>query len=357
MSCTRPIPPPTLNGILLLASVPVLGRPPTRSRMWSLLAAQQLRFGIAVAHQMVLERIYVGSTDVDDYDVAARAIGERLRQGRIGDALSLARTVPWNTQLRAPVSTNLMRLSAGAVYACIGPSRRSAFLVFSWLGFWGLYLFDRAFALAVPEGRSHDYRHFLFLLPSLNFWTATVGKEPLIVLGLGVAAHGSARALSDHRRFARSQAALGAGFAALLRAQAGGRLGFSIGKEVRDAGERSFLGDSRFRAPAVRSTRSAPKIAASVLFRPHLLEAHNRQAMVAALETSFLALLTLRRARWLAAALRSMPRQPYVAGAVAGSATLIAYMSRVANFGMLVRQRASVWPFYAVLLCIPPKTR
>src|SRR5207245_201970 len=118
-----------------------------------------------------------------------------------------------------PVSTNLQRLLCGAVYAVVGPSRRSAFLAFSWLGFWGLFLFDRAFAIAVPEGRPGSYSRLVFLLPSLNYWTSAMAKEPWMVLSLGTAAHGSARAVSGAPRSGLAQAALGAAGAAIMRAQ------------------------------------------------------------------------------------------------------------------------------------------
>ena len=40
----------------------------------------------------------------------------------------------------------------GIVYTVTGPSLIGGYLVFSWLGFWGLLLFFRAFQIAVPHG-------------------------------------------------------------------------------------------------------------------------------------------------------------------------------------------------------------
>ena len=51
------------------------------------------------------------------------------------------------------------------------------FLIFSWLGFLGLFLLYRAFVIAVPEGRSRTYARFVFFFPSMLFWPSSIGKE------------------------------------------------------------------------------------------------------------------------------------------------------------------------------------
>lgn len=355
----RPAHPALVHGVLVAASLPFLVRAAARERdrqlFWTLLAAEQLRFGMAMAHHRVVTSVYAGATDVDEYHFAGREIADRLRAGRYAEAIAVARTVPWDTQLPGPVSTNLMRLLNGAVYAVIGPSKRGAFVVFSWLGFGGLLLFHRAFVVALPRGRSRGYLRLLLLLPSLNFWTSTIGKEPWMIFTLGGASLGAARTVTGSARSGVPLALLGAASAAAMRAQVGGRFGISVGSGLRDAGARSALGASRFSPPEAGSVRDLPLVAGSVLFRPHLLEAHNRQALVAAAEGTFLLALSLARVRWAAAALGSSPRQPYVVFVVGTTAALIAYLSRVANFGMLVRQRVAVLPFYVVLLSIPPR--
>ena len=83
-----------------------------------------------------------------------------------------------------------METSPVSVYALIGPSKLGGFIFFSWLGFWGLFLFYRAFTIAVPHGRRRSYAHLLFFLPSLVFWPSSIGKEAWMMFSLGIAAYG-----------------------------------------------------------------------------------------------------------------------------------------------------------------------
>ncbi|HXF72487.1 MAG TPA: hypothetical protein VNO79_07765, partial [Actinomycetota bacterium] len=97
-----------------------------------------------------------------------------------------------------------------------------------------------------------------------------------------------------------------------------------------------------------------PVAAGTVLFRPLLFDAHNLQALVAAVEGTFLLLLCLFRYRWGLAALRSMRRQPYAAFAAAYSLGFILAFSSVANFGLLARERVQLLPLFLALVCVPP---
>lgn len=350
-----------VNGGLTAAALPFLVHE-SRERgdarlLWILLAGQQLRTCSAFVHHRVLTTVYDGVSDLEEYHPAGERIAAALRAGRLGEAAELMRTYPWDTTLPGPVSTNLMRLLSGAVYAAVGPSPRSAMVVFSWLGFGGLFLFQRAFAIAVPEGRHRDYAASLFLSPSLAYWTSGMAKEPWMTLGFGTAALGAARTLSGSPRSGVPLGLLGIAASAAMRMQVGGRFGMTIGSELRAAGDRTHLGGSRFSPPRAESPLQAPLVAASVLFRPHPGEAHNAVARAAAADASLLLLVTLVRARWLAAAAASVPRQPYVAVAAGATGVVVAYLARVANFGMLSRQRTPVLPFYLVLLAVPPRSR
>ena len=350
-----------LQATLLAASLPVLAAEARRRRdpglVPILLAAQLARFAAAHVHHDVLERVYRGSNDTDEYHAAGAVIAEHLASGRLRDAATAMRTVPWDTRVHGPFTTNLMRLLSGLVYLGTGPSRRASFVVFSWAGFWGMVLFERAFATAVPGGDARAYRRLLLASPSLAYWTSVTSKESWTLLSLGVAAEGMARGATGSPRTGAPLALLGLTGAAAVRAQRGGRFGLTVGSGLRDAGERSFLGASRFTPPRADSPRDVPLVIASVLFRPHPLEAHNLQARAAAAESAALVVLSLARAGWIAAALASAPRRPYVALATASLGGLVAYLSRVSNLGMLVRQRTPALPFYLVLLSVPPRRR
>jgi hypothetical protein len=349
-----------VHGSLTAAAIPFLAHEAAGRRdrrlFWELIAAQQIRAGVALAHHELVPSLYKGTTDMDEYHAAGLRLAGPLRSARLGEVALLIRTYPWDTRLPGPVSTNLMRLLNGLVYATAGTSRRSSMVAFSWLGFCGLLLFERAFAVGVPEGRQRAYAGAL-MHPSLTFWTSGIAKESWMTLGFGTAALGAAKTATGSPRSGLPLAALGILAAAAMRVQAGGRFGMTLWSGLHAAADRSYLGGSRFRPPRVRSARDLPAVMASVLFRPHPGEAHNPQAMAAAADGTLLLLLTLARTRWIAAAAASVPRQPYIAFAAASTAAVVAYLERVSNFGMLVRQRAPVLPFYLVLLAVPPRGR
>ena len=82
------------------------------------------------------------------------------------------------------------------VYSLMGPSRLGGFLVYSFIGFWGLFLFHRA-ALHRAARRAANVATplLVFFLPSLVFWPSSIGKEAVMMLSLGVCAYGAARIL------------------------------------------------------------------------------------------------------------------------------------------------------------------
>jgi hypothetical protein len=103
----------------------------------------------------------------------------------------------------------------------------------------------------------------------------------------------------------------------------------------------------------VTSPLQMPKAIVTVLFRPFVTEADNAQALAAALESTFLLLLTIRRLPWMWAAMRSVRRQPYVALALVFTAVFVVAFASFPNFGLLARERVQVLPFFLILLSVP----
>ena len=58
----------------------------------------------------------------------------------------------------------------------------------------------RALKLAVPEADHKRYLLILLFFPSLPYWPASIGKEALMMLALGVVSYGAALLLSDRVR-------------------------------------------------------------------------------------------------------------------------------------------------------------
>jgi hypothetical protein len=376
---------------LALVSLPLLVREARREGdprlFWRLLGAESLRLvGAAVRHDVTYGR-YAGD-DVEGYHRAGASLARGLRRGD----LEPVRRIVTGGNL---TGTDFVHLTTGAVYAVVGTRRLAAFQVYSWLSFWGVFSFRRAFVRAVPEGSVPAYEALLFLTPSLVFWPAAIGKDAWLLFSLGLTADGASMLASAPRRGV-ARTVLGLSLASAVRPHVGAAVAtaltgaqalrrprrrpvelaafaaaasvwseryvrrFEIDSRagwraaLRRMVERTAKGGSRFSPSTADTLARAPRAAATVLFRPHLLEAHNAAAFAAAAENAFLLALSLRRLAWGSAAIRSSAREPYVAFALASTAGLVALFSGLANFGLLVRQRTQLLPFYFVLLSIPP---
>jgi hypothetical protein len=319
--------------------------------------------------------------------------------------------------LRSMSGTDFISFTTGVFYTVIGPSKLGGFLAYSWLSFVGLFLFYRAFVVAVPEGDRRWYGLLVFFLPSLVYWTSSTGKEAWMVFTLGIAAIGVARLFTGRvlrglmllaagtllgaivRPHVAGLAAIGAaaGLLALRPARSWGRIGpvlkwvgvgavgalsvvlivqtqaflgsnleggsasvttvTGVVNELEQVSTRADSGGSEFTPVIVRSPLQVPSAFATVLFRPWITEANNTQALVAAMESTLFLLLVLVRWRWIWAALRSMRRQAYVAFAAAYSFLFVIVFASFPNFGLLARERVQVLPLVLVLLCVPPVAR
>lgn len=392
-----------LASILVFLTVPALRRQAAEEAdprlFWLLLVALLLKLvGAAVRHYVAFE-IYGGRADAGDY----HDWGVRLYPAfRSGD---------FDTGFPSLTSTHFIQFLTGVVYAITGPSLLGGFLFYSWLGFWGLLFFYRAFTLAVPDGRPRTYARLLFFLPSLLFWPSSIGKESWMLFTLGLGALGAAHALSGRTLKGASLAGIGVWLAAIVRPHFAGLMalalvfGYVLRRPRRDLGtlgplakgiviaglaafavvfvskaerflqergihpeegvttalqetsERTDEGRSGFAPSILDSPARAPVAVATVLFRPLIVEAHNTQALVAGAEATFLFLVSLFKLRSVVGALKSVRRQPYVAFALAYTGLLILALSSIANFGILARQRIQLLPLYLVLLSLRPPSK
>ena len=386
--------------VLFLISLPILSRQAAREGDRSiyrlLVFALVLKFGAAILGNYVAYSVYGGQVDLAGYHRVGVQLAEHFRAGN------------FHTGLKGVTGSNFPILLNGIIYAIIGPTKLGGFIVQSWLGFWGLYLFYRAFTIAVPEGRSRSYARLVFFLPSQIFWSSYMGKDPWMVLALGVTAYGAARMLSGRTWRGLFAAGLGMWMASLVRPHVAGIAGLGLAAaflirrprvELRQlapvakglalvviaalavvlvAKTQSYLknqgidtskgvtsaleqagvggesGGSEFKAQVVRSPAQYPAAAVTVLFRPFLFEVNSVFSVLAGVEGTFLILLTILRLGWIREGFRQVRRRPYVLFAISYVAVFVFAFSSFANFGLLARQRVQLVPFYLVLLAIPP---
>jgi hypothetical protein len=174
--------------ILLLATGPALSRQAARegdrTLFWLLLAALTLKLLGSLVRYYIAYTVYEGLIDAQGYHETAAMIAERFRAGN------------FDTGLESLTGTAFVPFFTGLLYTLIGPSIYAGFLLFSWLGFWGLFYLYRAFTIAMPEGNRRSYAHLLFFLPSILYWPSAIGKDAWMLFTLGVAAYGMARALT-----------------------------------------------------------------------------------------------------------------------------------------------------------------
>jgi hypothetical protein len=290
------------------------------------------------------------------------------------------------------------------VYTITGSSQLGGFFVFSWLGFLGLFMFYRAFVLAVPHGAHRRYALMLFFVPSLMFWSSSIGKEAWMTFTLGAVAYGAARVfmrkpfgfvflglglwgtevvrphmallilggllpaylLRRKPQFVHSRQSLKIlGVAALVVA-----IVFTLGGveqrfKVTDTSastaqdifnntaDQTTQGGSSFTPTRVHNPIQLPIAFVTVMFRPFPNEAGTTQGVVSAFEGLLLMLFTIASFQRLRGIGKEMIKTPYVVFALIYTLVFVYAFSTIGNFGILVRQRVQVYPLFLVLLALP----
>jgi hypothetical protein len=350
----------------------------------------------ALPRYVVTFGLYDGKADATAYSTVGAALARQFRQGDF--AIDIGRKVQ---------GTGFIQIVTGAVYTVTGATDLGGFLVFSWLSFWGLYLFHRAFVRACPAGDHLRYAQLVFFLPSLLFWPSSIGKEAWMCFALGLCAYGAALVLTaTHRgvlvvsvglvclgmvrphvaailaaslftayvlrRSPRSESGL-APFAKLIGILVlGGILVLAVGEL------QSFLGVDAFDQESVQlslnevtqqtgqggsyirgthtnlSPSHLPQAFVNVVFRPFLWQANNMQSLLAAAEATLLIVLVLAGWRRLVSAARAVLDTPYVILCSCYTVLFVYGFSSFANYGILVRQRVQVLPFLLAVLAMPP---
>jgi hypothetical protein len=310
--------------------------------------------------------------------------------------------------------TNFMRYLTGIVYVGIGgPSIIGGFLIFGYGAFWGAYLWYRAAADSLPTLNKRLFLGIVLFVPSIAFWPSSIGKEAVMILGLGGMAYGASLLLRRHGLQAvvvlvpaallvnvvrphlaaifglslavayvlgrvkgdRRMVAPGItrlfgiaaviGLAAVTASQAadfldleGGISRSSIEEGLARQSSRNTTGGSSFEPNAKLSIESLPGSLWTTLFRPLPYEADDGFIAIAALENAAILGFAVLRIRSLGWSLRNIRKLPFVMFCFVVVLIYGAIYSSFGNFGLLVRQRSLALPaFFALLSIDSPKHR
>src|SRR5205807_1126729 len=274
--------------------------------------------------------VYGGRADANAYSYNGTRIAAAIHAGQ------------WSHLPMTPGSfgTHVIDITTGVIYSVTGTTVMGAGLVYSWLGFWGLYFFYRAFRIGFPEGEARRYGYLIFFLPSLLFWTSSIGKDAWIMFSLGLATYGGAKLMARHRGayaivliglgltslvrihiaaalfiglFAafiarrssgdRVWAAFGKGVGIVVLTLVGVVIGsqfrafFGVNKDLQSGGISQVFekaqhgsegGSSDFNAKQIQSPADVPMAVVSVIFRPLPFDANNTTALLASIEGTVL---------------------------------------------------------------------
>jgi len=389
-------PRPTGAGLLVIPVIcaiayPIIRRMAAAEPDFDLAGVAWLALGLKLAATYF--RI-LGGVDALSYDNEGARLAESFRQ--FDFTVAAGRSIP---------GTGTVRYSTGLVHLFTNSSYVGTFLLYSFVAFCGLLLFYRAFAIGIPGGHRRRYALLVFFWPSLLFWPSSIGKESLMVFGLGLASLGAARILARMPRglvwflagvavagLVRPHVALivitamlvglvfrapignswSAGAAKVLCiavllvlgavvAGATARLldledvsGTNLVNEALNQTEaQTAQGGGEFTPARVVSPVDYPWALVTVLFRPLIIEVSSPLGALSAIEGMVLAGLGL----WsLIRFLRHVGRirqSAYLAYALTFVLTFCYLFSAIANFGILTRQRSQVLPFVMVCLALP----
>ncbi len=317
---------------------------------------------------------------------------------RLFDRFSL--TGEW-TFLQPFWSTNFIVMLTSWLDFVFGPAFQAFMILFATLSFWGQYLFFRAFCIAFPAGQRRAAALFMFFLPSIVFWTASIGKDAVILFFTGACCYGFAKMTRTTGPVALATVLVSLGGVMLVRPHIAGMLAISLGGAYVFSRNRSGLlgmaakivaipllllasiylvaqarafldltdiaqtqsvlkrvgevnyqtGGSAFGSSFIYRLAAAPFL----LFRPFLWEVRSLQAAIAGIEAFGLLIFVWRRRELVRLSLRSCRENSFVLFLwVYALEFSLVFAGAMTNFGLLVRQRAMLIPLALMTLLSQP---
>jgi hypothetical protein len=325
----------------------------------------------------------------------------------IGDAFGYHRTglriAPIWESLQVPevtggsFGTQVTGQITGLMYAIVSPPMIGGFLFFGILSFVGMVCFYVAFRSTMPRWGVLPYFVLLFFLPTMAFWPSSVGKDALMVLGLGLVALGTVWMVSGrfvaaiwlagggglllglirphilaiavgsivltvvftragHLDVGRAARALLMVFAVIAMVYivpvAAARIGADEGLEtfLAEQNRLTSRGGSAVVGEPATTPQAIPEATLRVLFRPLIHEASTPGMFLSGLESVALLGLVIWTLPTMWANRRIVRRTPYMILSLAFTGAFIIAFSAIFNLGILARQRSQVIPFLLVVI-------
>ena len=354
-----------------------------------------LRFASSLVSLYVLGALYGGG----DYDVYMRR-GTSLASWMDMGKWDLVASYFWASGLPA-WGTQFVVNVVGVLIYLLGLTLPELFVLFSLVGYAGCVLLSAAVRRVYGEQVYDRVLLGLMLFPSLWFWPSILGKEPVVLLGIGLAVLGYVSGRSPLRPLLvvggivtvfmiRPQIAIvlvfsmmvglwlnnqgswtagrivqvGLGVLAMFVAisYASDALGFSVTSTdeldlyLSNRSSKSSYGGSAIELSGPAWLRPVLGLG-TVLFRPFLWEASGGAAFVSAVETILFWAFAVSRRGEIVAFLKTRPRTALF---WFGAAFVLIYATTlgiaVGNLGTLARQRLHIYPFlFLFVLAIPAR--
>lgn len=294
-----------------------------------------------------------------------------------------------------------VRLLAWMLFKIIGPSFHGGKVLFTFVGFLGIYLAYRG-AVKFLNQETPTLFVLMSLVPTSLFWASTLGKDPLNLLGVGLYCYGclhwlqrlqsryllpilAGAALASHIR-SYFLPIMGIPLAAAFFAQARRPIirifslplilyglnysvrtfqkameveSFASFAQYQSKVAANWVGGSSFSLPAIDTPAKAllvsPLAIFTALFRPTLLEAHNAFAFASALDNTVLLIL------FFYACVRSRFREFLQPETIWMSTFVVVwavmYGLGTGNLGAISRFKIQVLPVFIVLLVYMARKR
>ncbi len=385
-------------GILLLGLLWAVLLGPVRR--WCLESDERTAFRwFVAAHAVVPLAVYwIGSKSQALFSSGWDAESYHAQGLLVADQLEF---LSYSTVHRRVPGTGAVDLAVGYLYHFAG-SGGQLLTTYLWSGLTALGVLVFWLSTRALVDNKRLYAWFLLFTPTVLFWGSNLGKEPLIVLGIGCFVGAASRVVSGQEGlravamatvafvtlgYVRPHIALVAVVSLLFGAvfmrrprnrSAGFRRGVLIavpvvlfvvllplvgsllnvesGESVLDAAytradaTAGGLGDSAYESSATRSVTDVPAAVATVMFRPWPWEVSGPFQALASLEAVIAMVLLVKAVRRRPSRGGSDVRTLMPLLSIAFIVLFSVVVATYGNFGLLVRQRMQVWPFVIFLI-------